>query len=91
MRVRKVRGQNKVGKMTLDPTEVALARKLGIPLETYAKEALAFIAKKRKWKWYFNKKEVVLGSYGGHHDRIGFVYKDTGLPPTIDEINKETK
>ena len=89
MRVRKVRNENRVGKMTLDPTEVALARKLGIPLETYAKEALAFIAKKRKWKWYFNKREVVLGSYGGHHDRIGFVYKDTGLPPTDDEINKE--
>ena len=55
MRVRKVRGQNRVGKMTLDPTEVALARKLGIPLETYAKEALAFIAKKRKWTWFFKE------------------------------------
>jgi hypothetical protein len=42
--------------MTLDPTEVALARKLGIPLETYAKEALIFIAKKRRWKWFFKEK-----------------------------------
>jgi hypothetical protein len=41
--------------MTLDPTEVALARKLGIPLETYAKEALIFIAKKRRWKWFFKE------------------------------------
>jgi hypothetical protein len=91
MLVRKVRGQNRVGKMTLDPTEVALARKLGIPLETYAKEALAFIAKKRRWTWYFNKREVVLGSYGGHHDRVGFVYKDTGLPPTQEDIDNKEK
>jgi hypothetical protein len=56
MRVRKVRGQNKVSKMTLDATEVALARKLGIPLETYAKEALISIAKKRRWKWFFKEK-----------------------------------
>jgi hypothetical protein len=55
MRVRKVRGQNRVGKMTLDPTEVALARKLGIPLETYAKEALISIAKKRRWTWFFKE------------------------------------
>lgn len=52
MLVRKVRGQNKVSKMTLDATEVALARKLGIPLEIYAKEALISIAKKRRWKWF---------------------------------------
>ena len=55
MRVRKVRNENRVSKMTLDPTEVALARKLGIPLETYAKEALIFIAKKRRWKWFFKE------------------------------------
>jgi hypothetical protein len=55
MRVRKVRGQNKVSKMTLDATEVALARKLGIPLEIYAKEALISIAKKRRWKWFFKE------------------------------------
>jgi hypothetical protein len=53
MRVRKVRNENRVSKMTLDATEVALARKLGIPLEIYAKEALISIAKKRRWKWFF--------------------------------------
>ena len=53
--LRKVRNQNKVGKITLSATEVALARELGIPLEKYAKELLWFIAKKRKWKWFFNK------------------------------------
>ena len=55
MLVRKVRNQNKVGKITLLATEVALARKLGIPLEKYAKELLWFIAKQRRWKWFFNK------------------------------------
>jgi hypothetical protein len=38
-----------------------------------------------------NGREVVLGSYGGHHDRIGFVYKDTGLPPTQAEIDTKKK
>ena len=57
MLVRKVRNQNKVGKITLLATEVALARKLGIPLEKYAKELLWFIAKKRKWRWFFNKEQ----------------------------------
>ena len=57
MLVRKVRNQNKVGKIILLSTEVALARKLGIPLEKYAKEALWFIAKERRWKWFFNKEK----------------------------------
>ena len=55
MLVRKVRNQNKIGKITLTATEVALARKLGIPLESFAKEMLMFIAKQRRWKWFFNK------------------------------------
>ena len=55
MLVRKVRNQNTIGKITLTPGEVAFARKLGIPLEDYAKEMLVFIAKKRRWKWFFNK------------------------------------
>lgn len=91
MLVRKVRGQDKVGKITLTPSEVAVAKKMGIPIEKWVTTQLIFVAKKRRWKWYFNKKEVVLGSYGGHHDRIGFVYKDTGLPPTDDEINRGAK
>ena len=91
MRVRKVRNENRVGKITLSATEVKVASMMGVSIERYTKELLSLIAKKRRWKWYFNKKEVVLGSYGGHHDRIGFVYKDTGLPPTSDEINRGTK
>jgi hypothetical protein len=55
MYVRKIRNQNKISKITLSATEAALARKLGIPLEMYAKEQLMRIAKARRWKWFFNK------------------------------------
>ena len=55
MIVRKVRGQNKVSKIILVPSEIALARKLGIPVEDYVREALLFIAKERKWKWFLEK------------------------------------
>ena len=55
MYVRKVRGQNKVGKMTLSATEVALAKKIGISVEKYAKNCLVLIAKKRRWKWFFEE------------------------------------
>ena len=55
MYVRKIRNQNKISKITLSATEAALARKLGIPLETYAKEQLMRIAKQRRWKWFFTK------------------------------------
>ena len=58
MIVRKVRGQNKVSKITLTATEVALAKKMGITVEKYVKNYLAFIAKQRRWKWYFNKENT---------------------------------
>jgi hypothetical protein len=57
MLVRKVRGQNKVGKVTLTSAEVASIRKQGIPIEFYVAQQLVFIAKKRRWKWYFNKEK----------------------------------
>lgn len=55
MIVRKIRGQDKVGEIILSGIEAQLVRKMGIPIETYIKEQLISIAKKRKWKWYFNK------------------------------------
>ena len=55
MYVRKIRNQNKISKIILSATEAALARKLGIPLEVYAKEQLLRIAKQRRWKWFFTK------------------------------------
>ena len=57
MLVRKVRGQDKVGKITLSASEVELIRKMGIPIEFYVTQQLVFIAKKRGWKWYFKQKE----------------------------------
>jgi hypothetical protein len=58
MLVRKVRGQNKIGKVLLSQSELAIVRKLGIPVELYIKEHLARIAKERRWKWYFTKENT---------------------------------
>ena len=55
MYVRKVRGQNKVGKITLSASEVALVKKIGISLEKYVKNRLVQIAKERRWKWFFKE------------------------------------
>jgi hypothetical protein len=54
MIVRKVRGEDRVGKIIVTPTEAMLAKRMGIPLEKYVQTQLVFIAKKRRWKWYFN-------------------------------------
>ena len=58
MLVRKVRGQDKVGKITLTPSEVAVVRKLGMDPKDYVKRALLIIAKKRRWKWFLNKEQA---------------------------------
>ena len=55
MYVRKVRGQNKVGKITLTATEVAVAKKMGVSVEKYVKNRLVQIAKERRWKWFFKE------------------------------------
>jgi hypothetical protein len=55
MYVRKVRNENRVGKITLTPSEVALAKKIGISLEKYVKNRLVQIAKERRWKWFFKE------------------------------------
>jgi hypothetical protein len=57
MYVRKVRGQDKVGKIILSKTEADLVRRRGVSLEAYVKQMLVHIAKKRRWKWYFNKEK----------------------------------
>jgi hypothetical protein len=59
MLVRKVRGEDKVGKITLLASEVAMIRKIGIPIEKYVAARLVQIAKERRWKWYFNKEKNV--------------------------------
>ena len=55
MIVRKVRGQNKIGKIIITRIEAELAKRMGVPLEKYVKTQLVLIAKKRRWGWYFNK------------------------------------
>jgi len=55
MYVRKIRNENRVGKITLTPTEVALAKRMGISLEKYVKNRLVQIAKERRWKWFFKE------------------------------------
>ena len=57
MLVRKVRNQNKFGKIILFKTEADLIRKMGLKIEDYVKQRLIEIAKERKWKWFFNKEK----------------------------------
>ena len=57
MIVRKVRGQDKVGKIILSATDVKVANMMGVAVERYTKEMLSLIAKQRRWKWYFNKEK----------------------------------
>ena len=58
MIVRKVRGQNKIGKIIIHRYEAEVARKLKIPLDVYVKQALRLIAKKRKWTWYLKGNSI---------------------------------
>ena len=58
MIVRKIRNQNKIGKIILSTAEADLIRKLGLKIEEYVKHRLIQIAKKRKWKWYFEEKKI---------------------------------
>ena len=55
MYVRKVRGQDKVGKVILTRVEAEYVQKRGVKLEDYVKQMLLIIAKQRRWKWYLNK------------------------------------
>ena len=57
MLVRKIRGEDKIGKVILLAAEVAVVRKMGIPVEKYIKARLVQIAKQRRWKWFFNKEK----------------------------------
>jgi hypothetical protein len=58
MIVRKVRGQNKVGKIILSRTQVEVVRRRGVKLEDYIKQMLILIAKTRRWKWYLTKENA---------------------------------
>jgi hypothetical protein len=56
MLVRKVRGQDKVGKIILTAAQVAIIKKMGYSVEEYVKQTLLLIAKKRRWKWFLKRK-----------------------------------
>ena len=58
MLVRKIRGEDRLGKIILLAAEVAVVRKMGIPVEKYIEARLVQIAKKRRWKWFFNKEKT---------------------------------
>jgi uncharacterized protein with PhoU and TrkA domain len=58
MLVKKVKGKNEIRYVIVTNAEIAVAKKLGIPLKTYIKQGLMFIAIKRKWKWFFNKERA---------------------------------
>ena len=55
MYVRKVRNENRVGKITLTASEVELVKRMGISVEKYVKNRLVQIAKERRWKWFFKE------------------------------------
>jgi hypothetical protein len=55
MYVRKVRGQEQVGRIILTRTEVEVVQKRGLKVEHYVKEMLFIIAKKRRWTWYLKR------------------------------------
>ena len=57
MLVRKVRGEDRVGKIILPKTEVDSVKRMGVSLEAYVKQRLIQIAKERRWKWFFNKEK----------------------------------
>ena len=57
MKVSKVRGENKIGTIVVSQAEYRLAIKLGVKIEDFVKQRLLQIAKKRRWKWYLERKE----------------------------------
>lgn len=57
MLVRKVRNQNKFGKIILSKTEADVVRRMGLKIEDYVKQRLIEIAKERRWKWFFDKEK----------------------------------
>jgi len=55
MKVRKVRGEDRVGKIIVSQADVLYAKALGVEIKTYVKRYLEMIAKKRRWTWYLVK------------------------------------
>lgn len=57
MEVRKVRGQNKIHPIRLSKAEMQICHKLALKPESFIYEYVKMVAKKRRWKWFFEQKE----------------------------------
>jgi len=57
MDIKKVRGENRVHPIKLSDAQMQICRVLYIEPEVYIKTLLEEIAKKRRWKWFFEQKE----------------------------------
>jgi hypothetical protein len=55
MKVRKVRGEDRISKVVVSQADVLHAKALGVEIKTYIKRYLEMIAKKRRWAWYLAK------------------------------------
>lgn len=55
MIVRKVRGEDRIGRIIVSYFETEVCKKTGIPVEAWVKQQLLLIAKKRRWRWYLEK------------------------------------
>ena len=52
MKVRKVRGEDRISKVVVSQADMLHAKALGVEIKTYIKRYLEMIAKKRRWAWY---------------------------------------
>jgi hypothetical protein len=57
MNVKKVRGENRIHPIELSESQLQICRVFYIEPEVYIKTLLEQIAKKRRWKWFFEQKE----------------------------------
>ena len=57
MKVRKVRGEDRISKVVVSQADVLHAKELGIEIKTYIKRYLEMIAKQRRWAWFTAKGE----------------------------------
>lgn len=60
MIVKKVRGENKIKKIIVSQVEHDSVIRMGVPIEKWVKVMLVHIAKKRRWKWYFNQENTFI-------------------------------
>jgi hypothetical protein len=57
MYIRKVRGKNAIYPVKMTSVQVMLAKKAGVTVEQYVKAYIEMIAKQRRWKWYFERRD----------------------------------